>query len=73
MSWKPEVDEILRRRKLALEHAGAEGVARQREAGRLTIRERIDALVDSGSFREQGPIAGHAELDARAPHQAGRR
>ena len=63
MSWKPEVDEILRRRKLALEHGGAEGVARQRDAGRLTVRERIDSLVDSGSFREQGPIAGHAELD----------
>jgi len=63
MSWKPEVEGIERRRELAAEHGGEEAVARQHESGRLTIRERIDALVDPGSFREQGPIAGHAELD----------
>lgn len=28
------------------------------------MRERIDALLDTGSFREQGPIAGYAERDA---------
>ncbi len=65
MSWKPEVEQILLRRKLALEHGGPEGVARQHEAGRLTIRERLDGLVDPGTFREQGPIAGHAETDAQ--------
>jgi len=42
---------------------GPDAVARQHERGRLTIRERIDALADTGSFREQGPMAGHAELD----------
>ena len=61
MSWKPEVDAIEQRRRLAAEHGGAEAVAKQHELGRLTIRERIDALVDSKSFREQGPIAGHPE------------
>jgi acetyl-CoA carboxylase carboxyltransferase component len=61
MSWKPEVDGIERRRRLAQQHGGAEAVAKQHELGRLTIRERIDALVDAESFREQGPIAGHAE------------
>jgi acetyl-CoA carboxylase carboxyltransferase component len=64
MSWKKEVDEIEKRRRLAAELGGAEAVARQHQRGRLTIRERIDALVDADSFREQGPIAGHAELDA---------
>jgi len=65
MSWEPEVDEIALRRKLALEHAGSEGVARQHAAGRLAIRERIDELTDAGSFQEHGPIAGHAETDAQ--------
>jgi acetyl-CoA carboxylase carboxyltransferase component len=64
VSWEEEVRGIDERRRRARELGGPEGVARQREAGRLTIRERIDGLVDPGSFREQGPIAGHSELDA---------
>lgn len=63
MSWEDEVREIEERRRLALEHGGPEGVARQRDAGRLTVRERIDALLDPESFREQGPIAGESETD----------
>ena len=61
MSWKPEVDGIEQRRRLAQQLGGAEGVAKQHELFRLTIRERIDGLLDSESFREQGPIAGHSE------------
>jgi len=61
MSWKPEADEILRRRELALRQGGEAGVQRQHEKGRLTIRERITALVDEGSFDEIGRGAGSAE------------
>ncbi|MFQ5514434.1 MAG: acyl-CoA carboxylase subunit beta [Myxococcota bacterium] len=61
MSWKPEVDEIERRRARARELGGAEAVRRQHEAGRATVRERIAALVDAGSFREHGVLAGHGE------------
>jgi acetyl-CoA carboxylase carboxyltransferase component len=63
MSWKPEVDAIRRRRELAAEHGGSEAVERQHRRGRLTVRERIDALVDRGSFREHGGIAGISESD----------
>jgi acetyl-CoA carboxylase carboxyltransferase component len=63
MSWKPEVDEIQRRRELAREQGGAEAVERQHARGRLTVRERIDALVDAGSFGEIGAIAGRSERD----------
>ncbi len=63
MSWKPEVDGIEARREAALEMGGAEAVERQHEKGRLTVRERIEALGDEGSFREQGPIAGYGETD----------
>ncbi|MBW2498549.1 MAG: propionyl-CoA carboxylase [Deltaproteobacteria bacterium] len=58
MSWQPEVDEIQRRRKRALEMGGSEAVAKQHERGRLTVRERIEALVDRDSFSERGQIAG---------------
>jgi acetyl-CoA carboxylase carboxyltransferase component len=61
VSWKPEVDEIERRRAQAREHGGAEAVAMQHAAGKLALRERIDALVDAGSFREYGRIAGRSE------------
>lgn len=63
MTWKEEVEGIRARRELAQELGGAEGVAAQRAAGRLTVRERIDGLLDSGTFREQGSIAGHSERD----------
>ncbi len=63
MSWKPEVDEIEARRRAATSMGGPEAVQRQHERGRLTIRERLDALVDEGSLEEQGPIAGETERD----------
>lgn len=63
MSWKAEVEEIARRRELALRQGGESGVQRQHEKGRLTIRERIAALVDEGSFDEIGKGAGAAKRD----------
>ncbi len=63
MSWKPELEELERRRELAQEMGGPERVARAREAGRLTVRERIDRLLDPGSFHETGVLAGAAEYD----------
>ncbi len=63
MTWKDEVAQIEARRKAALAQGGEDGVARQHAKGRLTIRERIAALVDEGSFDEIGRAAGDAELD----------
>jgi acetyl/propionyl-CoA carboxylase alpha subunit/acetyl-CoA carboxylase carboxyltransferase component len=39
------------------------GVVRQRSRGKLTCRERIDLLLDPGSFREVGSVAGFADYD----------
>ena len=50
-------------RRAALAQGGEAAVARQHERGRLTIRERIDGLVDASSFREIGALAGSAERD----------
>lgn len=60
MTWQKDVDELARRKALAAELGGPEKVQRQRGAGRLTARERIAALADSGSFQEFGEIAGAA-------------
>jgi acetyl-CoA carboxylase carboxyltransferase component len=61
VSWQPEVDEIERRRAMAREMGGAEAVARQHAKGRLSVRERLDALLDEDSFREIGTLFGRAE------------
>jgi acetyl-CoA carboxylase carboxyltransferase component len=66
MSWKPEVDEIERRRARALEMGGAQAVERQRARGRMNVRERIEALVDRESFEERGGIAGQADAGDRS-------
>jgi len=42
---------------------GVEKVKRQRDQGRLTVRERIDKLVDADSFHEIGAISGIGEYD----------
>ena len=64
MSWQPEVDEIRRREELARQMGGEANVARHRANGRLTVRERIDRLLDAGSFHEIGALTGQAQYDA---------
>ncbi len=60
MSWQPEIEELRRREALARELGGADKVRRQHEAGKLTVRERIAALLDPDSFHELGALAGRA-------------
>jgi acetyl-CoA carboxylase carboxyltransferase component len=58
--WEPELAELRRREELARRMGGPERVARARKAGRLTVRERIDLLLDPGTFEEYGALAGFA-------------
>lgn len=60
MSWEPEIEELRRREALARRMGGPEKVERQHAAGRLTVRERIDLLLDPGSFHEIGALSGRA-------------
>src|SRR3984893_6575417 len=63
MNWKPELDDLARREAFAREMGGVDKVKRQRDQGRLTVRERIDRLVDQKTFHEIGAIFGIAEYD----------
>ncbi len=63
MSWEPELEELRRREALARKMGGPERVARQRASGRLTVRERIERLLDPGSFHETGALAGVGAYD----------
>ena len=42
------------REELARRMGGEERIQRQHDNGRLTVRERIDALVNPGSFHRSG-------------------
>src|SRR5580765_4427595 len=63
MNWKPELDDLARREAFAREMGGGDKVKRQRDQGRLTVRDRIDKIVDQKSFHEIGAISGIAEYD----------
>lgn len=60
MSWKETIEELKRRKQLAYRMGGEENVRKQHELGKLTARERIGRLLDPGSFRERGILAGDA-------------
>ncbi len=61
--WAPEIEELRRRREMALEMGGEGRVAAHHAAGKLTVRERIERLLDPGSFAEFGVLAGSATYD----------
>ena len=64
MNWKPEISELRARELLAEQMGGEEKLARQHSRGKLDARARIAGLVDPGSFREIGKIAGKGHYDA---------
>src|ERR1700681_1999841 len=54
--------EDLRKKKESLKQGGGpERLAKQKEQGKLSARERIDALADPGSFEELGLFAQHRQ------------
>jgi methylmalonyl-CoA carboxyltransferase 12S subunit len=55
------VDELRTRRKHLQEGGGADRLAKQKEQGKLTARERIDVLIDDGTFEEFGLFAQHRQ------------
>lgn len=61
MAWDKEIEQLHHRRELAEEQGGEVNVGRQHKAGRLTVRERIDYLVDESSFQEIGKTTGVGE------------
>jgi methylmalonyl-CoA decarboxylase subunit alpha len=55
---RPLVADLHERRARARLGGGEERIARQHEQGKLTARERLDLLVDAGTFTEMGIQAG---------------
>lgn len=66
MTWKPELEELAERRRLAEKMGGDAKVSRQHGRGKLDARARIAGIVDEGSFREIGKIAGRGTYNDKA-------
>ncbi|HQE24943.1 MAG TPA: carboxyl transferase domain-containing protein, partial [Candidatus Atribacteria bacterium] len=53
------IKELEKEKDILLRGGGEKALQRQREAGKLTARERIELLVDEGSFEEIGLFVEH--------------
>ena len=73
MSWEKEVEEIRRRVELAKGMGGAENIKRQHDGGKLTVRERIERLLDAGTFHEYGALAGSPKYEGERLPRSRRR
>ncbi|HET6436614.1 MAG TPA: carboxyl transferase domain-containing protein [Anaeromyxobacter sp.] len=58
-TMQERITELRQRRQRAQQGGGAERLEKQRAAGKLTARERIEALVDPDTFEETGLFAEH--------------
>jgi propionyl-CoA carboxylase beta chain len=59
MSIDKKLEELRRRERLAELGGGKERTERQHQAGKLTARERINLLLDEGSFQETDKLVVH--------------
>ncbi|HUP72478.1 MAG TPA: acyl-CoA carboxylase subunit beta [Acidimicrobiales bacterium] len=63
-SMKERLDDLERRRNEALHPAPERTVQRQREKGKMLARERIEYLLDPGSFQELDMFARHRAFES---------
>jgi len=70
MTWQKEVDGLRQKEKIARQMGGSQKIAQQHAKGRLTVRERVDRLVDQGTFQELGTMAGKAVYDENGKLQS---
>ena len=57
MAFEKLLDELTEKKNKALQQGGPERVKRQHDRGLLTARERIERLLDPGTFVEFGLLA----------------
>jgi len=59
----PKIQELREKKELGRQGGGPEKIEKQHQKGRLTARERIDLLLDKGSFREIDAFVEHRTTD----------
>ena len=58
-TMQDKIEELHQKREKTMLGGGADKLEKQRKQGKLTARERIDAMVDPDSFEETGLFAQH--------------
>jgi acetyl-CoA carboxylase carboxyltransferase component len=75
MTVDPDVAKLRKLKQEARLGGGVERIARQHAAGKLTARERLDFLLDAGSFRELDMLVTHRAvgfgIEKRRPYTDG--
>ncbi|MGB6633416.1 MAG: carboxyl transferase domain-containing protein, partial [Terriglobales bacterium] len=59
MKLEEKIAELKKRDQMALEGGGAKRRERQHKEGKMSARERIDFLLDEGSFEETDKLVTH--------------
>jgi propionyl-CoA carboxylase beta chain len=59
----PKIQELRDKKALSQQGGGPEKIEKQHKKGRLTARERIDLLLDKGSYREMDAFVEHRTSD----------
>ena len=65
----PRILELRRVRAKALEGGGAERIQKQKAKGKLTARERVELLLDTGTFNEIEPFITHQGDEMNLLHE----
>ncbi len=63
MTVEERIAELRKRKAAMLDEHRKEAVRKQHERGKLSARERVDLLLDKGSFAETDPLAVHRSHD----------
>jgi acetyl-CoA carboxylase carboxyltransferase component len=63
MVWEKDVEDLNYRKSLARQMGGEANIAKHKEKGKYTVRERINRLLDKDSFREMGTLVGRVKYD----------
>lgn len=63
MTTDPKIEQLRRLKEQARMGGGEERIRQQHERGKLTARERLDLLLDKGSFRELDMFVTHRETE----------
>ena len=63
LTRRSPIEELRLRREAVLQGGGEERVAKLHADGRLTARERVELLLDPGSFQETGVFVEHRTTD----------
>jgi len=63
MDWTVAIEELRQRKEAVRRMGGKERIDRQHKEGKLTIRERIERLVDKDTFFEVGSTMGLSKYD----------